>query len=162
MKIKNHLKSFEAEIEGAQDNSGGAWIRIPFDTESEYGTKGQVKVKATFDGRPYQGSIANMGDGHILIVRKDIRKAIGKTTGDKVMVTLEEDKSERTIDLPEELAQILQENPEAEAFYNSLSYTNRKEYALWISSAKRGETKAKRLQETLHRLNSGIKNPFVK
>ncbi|UII34246.1 YdeI/OmpD-associated family protein [Fulvivirga ulvae] len=155
-------QTFEAAIQGAPDNSGGAWVQIPFDTEEIFGTKGQVKVKATFDGHPYQGSIANMGSGPILIIKKEIRKAINKSTGDKVLVTVEEDRTERKIDLPEELEKLLSHNPEAKVFYNSLSHTNRKEYAQWISSAKRQETKDKRLAETLHRLNNGIKNPFLK
>ena len=155
-------QTFEAIIQGATNNSGGAWVQIPFDMEKTFGTKGQVKVKATFDGQLYQGSIANMGSGPILIVKKDIRSAIGKSVGDKVLVTVEEDQTERKIDLPVELAELLKQNTEAKVFYDSLSYTNRKEYAQWISSAKREETRNKRLTETLYRLNNGIKNPFVK
>lgn len=155
-------QTFEAILQGATDNSGGAWVQIPFDMEKTFGTKGQVKVKATFDGQPYQGSIANMGSGPILIVKKDIRSAIGKSVGDKVLVTVEEDQTERKIALPEELAELLQQNTEAKVFYDSLSYTNRKEYAQWVSSAKREETRNKRLTETLYSLKNGIKNPFVK
>lgn len=155
-------QTFEAVIEGATDGSGGAWVNIPFDVKEVYGTTGQVKVKATFDGHPYQGSIANMGSGHMLLVRKDVRETIGKAPGDKVKVTLERDASQREVPIPEELDLLLRQHPKAEEFYNSLSYTNRKEYAQWISSAKRAETKAKRLNETLEKLNRGMKNPFAK
>lgn len=155
-------QTFEAVIQGASDNSGGAWVQIPFDMEKTFGTKAQVKVKATFDGHPYQGSIANMGSGPMLIIKKEIREAIGKESGDRVVVTVVEDKDERKVDMPQELTQLLQQNPAAEEFYHSLSYTNRKEYAQWISSAKRMETRNKRLTETLYRLNNGIKNPFQK
>ncbi|MBL6449917.1 DUF1905 domain-containing protein [Fulvivirga sp. 29W222] len=155
-------QTFEATIVGSTDNTGGAWVQIPFDMEKAFGTKGQVKVKATFDGKPYQGSIANMGNGPILIVKKQIRSAIGKNVGDKVLVTIEKDKSERKVNIPTELQELLQQNPEAAEFYNGLSYTNRKEYALWVSTAKRKETKDRRLVETLYRLSNSIKNPFQK
>jgi hypothetical protein len=56
-----------------------------------------MKVYATFDGVPYEGSIVNMGlthaDGsvcYILGIRKDIRLQIGKQAGDVVSVTFVE------------------------------------------------------------------------
>ena len=56
-----------------------------------------MKVHATFDGEPYDGSVVNMGvkntDGsvcYIIGVRKDIRSRIGKQPGDSVQVTVRE------------------------------------------------------------------------
>jgi len=120
----------------------------------------QEKILATFDGHPYRGVLANMGTGcHILGVRKDIRLAIGKKIGEKINVTIERDTLERIVEVPDELQRLLTKNPKAKSFYESLSFTNRKEYAQWISSAKRPETKTKRLAETLTRLLKGKKNP---
>ena len=39
---------FDAAIE--EGRGSGAWVAIPFNVEDAFGTKGQVKVKATFDG----------------------------------------------------------------------------------------------------------------
>ncbi|MTI20622.1 DUF1905 domain-containing protein [Fulvivirga sp. RKSG066] len=159
---KAKTQTFEATIE-TSDSSGGAWVNIPFDVKEVFGTKGQVKVKAKIDGQPYRGSIANMGTGsHILIVKKEIREVIGKQPGDTVNVELQKDTEERTVDMPGELIDLLEKNQNLKVFFESLSYTNRKEYANWISSAKRPETKEKRLIETERRLSQGIKNPFVK
>ena len=59
----------------------------PYDVRAEFG-KGRVKVRATFDGQPYDGSLVRMGTpGHILGVRRDIRAKIGKQPGDVVSVT---------------------------------------------------------------------------
>ena len=50
-----------------------------------------MKVRATFDGQPYDGSLVRMGTpGHILGVRRDIRAKIGKQPGDVVSVTVQE------------------------------------------------------------------------
>jgi hypothetical protein len=74
----------------------GAYLAFPHDRKSEFG-KGRVKVRATFDGEPYDGSLVNMGvknpDGsvcYIIGVRKDIRAKIGKQPGDIVRVTVKE------------------------------------------------------------------------
>ena len=86
---------FRAVIESVPDK-GGAYIRFPYDIREEFG-KGRVKVKATFDGEPYCGSIVNMGVKHadgsvcyIIGIRKDIRSRIGKQPGDEVFVTVTE------------------------------------------------------------------------
>ena len=75
---------------------GGAYVIFPYDIRTEFG-RGRVKVHATFDGEPYDGSIVNMGvkneDGsicYIIGIRKDIRTKIGKQPGDQVKVTIRE------------------------------------------------------------------------
>ncbi len=158
-----NIKKFKAHLENPDKKMDIAYISIPFDVEKVYGTKGQVKVKATFDGHAYRGVIANMGgDCHVLGVRKDIRKIIGKEVGDIVDVTMEKDEEERIVDIPDDLKNLLEKNLKAKSFYDSLSFTNRKEYAVWISSAKKPETREKRLTETLAKLLKGKKNPSEK
>ena len=86
---------FAAEIKKVPDIDG-AYVVFPYDIREEFG-KGRVKVHATFDGEPYDGSVVNMGvkneDGsvcYIIGLRKDIRKKIGKQVGDTVAVTITE------------------------------------------------------------------------
>lgn len=89
------LYEFDAVILEA-DGKGGAYLPFPYDLREEFG-KGRVKVHATFDGEPYDGSVVNMGvknpDGsicYIIGIRKDIRTKIGKQSGDTVSVTIQE------------------------------------------------------------------------
>lgn len=86
---------FQAVIYPVPDK-GGAYIIFPYDIRQEFG-KGRVKVHATFDGHPYDGSIVNMGikdeEGnicYILGIQKAIRAAIGKQPYDTVFVTIRE------------------------------------------------------------------------
>lgn len=68
----------------------GAYVEFPYDVKAEFG-KGRVKVHATFDGFPYDGSLVRMGTpGHIIGVRKEIRQKIGKQPGDIISVTIKE------------------------------------------------------------------------
>lgn len=158
--MKSEIHTFTAKLEKSEDGMDTAFIRIPFNVEKTYGTKGQVKVKASFDGHLYRGVIANMGTGcHIIGVRKDIRAAIGKQVGENVVVTIEKDTEERIVEIPDDLKLALTKSKKAEAFYNTLSYTNRKEYAVWVSSAKKPETREKRVAESIKKLLAGKKNP---
>ena len=86
---------YEAVIHKVPDIDG-AYVEFPFDLKTEFG-KGRVKVHATFDGEPYDGSIVNMGFTHddgsicyILGIRKEIRTKIGKQAGDTIRVTVVE------------------------------------------------------------------------
>jgi uncharacterized protein YdeI (YjbR/CyaY-like superfamily) len=104
-----------------------------------------------------------MGMGsHMIIVRKDIRQAIGKNPGDKITVELELDTEERVVEVPDDLKKMLALSGKAEQFFNSLSYTNRKEYVVWITAAKKMETREKRLSDTIQKLLKGKKNPAQK
>jgi len=89
------IYEFEATIQKTPDQDA-AYVAVPFDIKAVFG-KGRVKVLATFDGEPYEGSVVNMGvkneDGsvcYIIGVRKDIRARIGKQAGDVVRVTMQE------------------------------------------------------------------------
>ena len=80
---------FEAVLKKVPDIDG-AYVEIPFDVRKEFG-KGRVKVSATFDGVPYEGSLVRMGTPcHIIGVRKEIWAVLQKQPGDRIVVTLQE------------------------------------------------------------------------
>jgi hypothetical protein len=158
----NDILEFSAILNSVEGNSALS-IDFPYNVEELYGVKGQVKIKATYDGVPYRGSLVKMGHHcHMLLVRTDIRKQINKNAGDQVWVTVQRDLEERVVELPEELAALFAENPEAQAVYEKLSYTHRKEYVQWINDAKRPETRANRLVKTIEMLLNKKKNPSDK
>ncbi|MEQ9764025.1 DUF1905 domain-containing protein [Streptococcus jiangjianxini] len=89
------IYEYQSEIDSAEQK-GGAYTIFPYNIRTEFG-KGRVKVHVTFDGHPYDGSIVNMGVKddkgeivYIIGIRKDIQKAIGKTVGDTVTITVQE------------------------------------------------------------------------
>jgi Domain of unknown function (DUF1905)/Bacteriocin-protection, YdeI or OmpD-Associated len=141
---------FNATIE--EGRGGGAFVAMPLDVEKEFGTRGRVPVKVTFDSEPYRGSIVPMGGRHLLGVRKDIREAIGKSVGDRVAVSLERDTAERVVEIPPELAAALRRNAAARKRFDALSYTHRREYVEWIAGAKKEETRTRRVERTIQRL----------
>jgi len=69
---------------------------------------------------------------------------------------------DRTITIPDELSRVFHDNSSAFQFFETLSFTNKKEYVLWITGAKKEETKEKRLAAIIEKLNNGKKNPSEK
>ncbi len=149
---------FSAELLQHEGMNAG-YIEFPFDVEELYGVKGQVKVKALIEEKVmYRGSLAKMGHHcHILGITQDVRKQIGKDFGDTISVRLEQDLEIREVPIPNDVQKIFDKNKKAATFFERLSFTNRKEYIRWIESAKKNETRAKRLESFLEKPKAGKK-----
>lgn len=72
------------------------------------------------------------------------------------------DVDNKIITLPDEIKSVLQKNQQALANYEKLSYSNRKEYVLWILTAKQEKTREERLVKMVEKLVTGKKNPSEK
>ncbi|RZK57211.1 MAG: hypothetical protein EOO91_10560 [Pedobacter sp.] len=72
------------------------------------------------------------------------------------------DVTNKIVTLPEDLKAELSKHSNALSFYESLSYSNRKEYVLWIITPKQERTRLERLQKTVEKLLAGKKNPTEK
>jgi hypothetical protein len=69
------------------------------------------------------------------------------------------DTQKKIVTLPDDLATVLKKNKKANEFFQTLSFTNKKEYVEWIVTAKREETRNERIKGTIERLEKGWKNP---
>ncbi|MDU2491344.1 MAG: YdeI/OmpD-associated family protein [Clostridium celatum] len=147
------MKKFNAEIKKVEDKDG-AYVEIPFDVEQVYGAK-RVKVKATFDGVEYRGSIVKMGlPCYIIGITKDIRKKIGKKPGDIIEVTIEKDEEERIVEIPMDFKERIELDDNIKEFWNTLSFSMQKKYVVWITSAKKEETRIKRINEAIEKMKN--------
>lgn len=151
--MAEEMRTFDAAIIAGR--GGGAGVEIPFSVEEAYGTQGRVKVRATFDGHAYRGSLVPMDGCHLIGIRKELRRAIAKDVGDTVRVTLVRDMEPRTVTAPPELQAALDAAPDAKERYDALSYTHRREYAEWIAEAKKQETRDRRAAKAVEMLRAG-------
>jgi len=155
------MKTYEFDAKMLTDGiMDWGFIEFPYDAQKEFGIRGQVKVVASFDGYEYRGSLVKMGHTcHIIGITKKIRSVIGKNPGDMIHVLIRQDVEPRLVEIPLDFENLLKNNPEAKAFFDTLSYTNRKSYVVWIKSAKKEETRQKRLFASIEKLLDKIKEP---
>jgi hypothetical protein len=149
--------SFSAKIE--RGPGGGAFVRFPHSVENEFGIKGRVPVNVLFDGFSYTGSLMPSGrQQHVLGILKAIREQAGKHLGDTISVQLWRDQSDRTVEVPSDLAGLMKKHGIRD-FFDALSFTNRREYCRWITEAKKEETRAARLDKSIDLMRRGIRTP---
>ncbi len=59
------------------------------------------------------------------------------------------------VEVPADLAAALAEDDAAQAAFDGMSFTHRREYVEWIAEAKRPATRARRVAETVERVRTG-------
>jgi hypothetical protein len=153
------VKKYKFTAKILAGDGGGAGVLFPYDTEKEFATKGKVPIKATFNGVPYTGSLIKYGfPQHTLHLPKAIREQLGKVPGDIIDVVLWKDEEERILEVPAPFERLMKKEGLL-PFFETLSYTHRKEYCRWISEAKKEETRSKRLEKAIEMLKQKVKTP---
>ena len=133
---------FKAKLEGST-RSSGTYVPVPPMIMKRFGGRIRVPVRATINGVTWRTTIANMGAGPMIGVTAATREAAGVERGDRITILIEEDKEERTVDLPADFAKAMKKAQRKA--YDSMSYSHRKEYVQWIEAAKKPETRARRI-----------------
>lgn len=142
---------FEAEVlkNGELD---AAYIEFPYDAFTEFGAKGQVKVFCSINGYEFRGCLAKMNHQcHFIGLNKEVRKLSGVKFHDIVNVKIWKDDLPRIVEIPEEFGEILIEY-ELLDFFEKMSYTHKKEHIDYIYSAKKEETKLRRIEKSIQML----------
>ncbi|HUQ06552.1 MAG TPA: YdeI/OmpD-associated family protein [Kofleriaceae bacterium] len=124
------------------------FIPVPFDPAPVFG-KVRAPVKVTVNGFTYRSTIASMGNGPCLPLRKSNREAAGLEGGETLRVTLELDEELREITPPPDLVRALKAASPAWARWGELSFSHQREHVDAIEEAKKPETRARRIERAV-------------
>lgn len=142
---------FDAEIKRLEGKIQWSVIYFPKSAVECFGSKGNIPVKVTVDGHPFDHTLLSSRNGHYLVYNEFIRRAVGKEMGDSVHVTLEKDDIPRVFTIPQYLKTNLKDSGALEAFLKQPDYLKR-EQVNKIKSAKKEETKTNRIQKLIAEL----------
>ena len=109
----------------------------------------------TVGGHSYRTTVARMGGRFLVPLSAENRTAAGVAAGDQVEVDIVLDGGAREVAVPGDLAAALAQDDAAQATFDGLSFTHRKEWVRWIEEAKKPETRATRLARTVESLHAG-------
>lgn len=112
-------------------------------------------MKVTIRGHTWRSTVAVYDGRYYLVVNRAAKAATGVDVGDVVDVTLALDDEPREVTVPHDLAAALEGDSAAQATFERLSFSHRKEYADWIGEAKRAETRSRRIEKAVAMLREG-------
>ena len=141
---------FHSTVESSGKTATG--IEVPADIVESLGGGKRPPVTVTIGGHTYRTTVAPMGGRHMIPLSAENREASGLVAGDEIDVEIVLDTTPREMKAPEDLAQALRESPEAEAFFESLSFSHKRSYVDWIVGARKDETRQRRVVQAVEML----------
>jgi len=143
-------KTFKTKIvrEGSM-----CFIPVPFDPAPVFG-KVRAPVKVTLNGYTYRSTIAAMGGGCCIPLRKSNREAAGLEGGETLDVTLTLDTEKREVQPPADFVKALKAAPPAWDRWRELSFSHQREYVEAIEEAKKPETRTRRIEGAVRAISA--------
>jgi hypothetical protein len=138
---------FRAELQ--QDGKTATGITVPPEVLDALGGSRRPAVAVTINGHTYRSTIGSMGGVAKIPVSSAVRAAAGVTAGDTLDVEVVLDDAPREVSVPDDLAAALTGNAEAREFFVQLSYSRQHAYVSWIEQAKKPDTRASRVTQTV-------------
>jgi hypothetical protein len=140
---------FSSEVEPPQPMHG---LEVPATVIEALGEGERPPVVITVNGHSWRSRIAKMRGRYLIGFSKANRAAAGVDTGEEVEVEVVLDTEPRVVAEPEELTRALDADPAARAAWDGLAPSHRRRHAHAIESAKKAETRERRVEKVLAEL----------
>ena len=143
---------FRAVILQRGNNTG---IPVPDEIVTALGSGKRPPVRVTVKGYTYRNTVAVMDGRYMISVSAEVREKAGVSGGEEVDVDVELDTEKRDVEVPADLEAVLKRDPEAQRFFDGLSYSNKRRLVMAIDAAKAAGTRARRIEKTVANLHDG-------
>lgn len=141
----------------AAASRGRVLIPVPFNPNTEWGTKPRHHIHGTVNGMGVRGVVEPTGEGHGFTLGPAWLRGCGLAAGDRVTVHIGPEGPQRD-DVADDVAAALQAHPQAAAFFDSLAQFYRRAYLRRIDATRRRpEQRAQRIAEMIQLLEAGHK-----
>ena len=137
---------FRSHVERPEPMRG---LEVPPAVVDALGGGKRPAVNITINGHSWKSRVAIMRGRYLLGLSNANRKAAGVVTGDEVEVEVEIDAEPRVVVEPADFAVALDADPVARTAYDRLSYSRKREHVRAIESAKKPETRVRRIEKAL-------------
>jgi len=142
----------------AEAPKGSSWtfLILPKEASAKLPTRGVTTVEGVINRHPFRATLEPDGQkSHWLKVNKKMREAAGAELGSLVPLEIRPVGKEPEPRVPVDLRTALAAAPEARAVWSGLTPTTRRDWIHWITSAKRSETRARRIHNGCDMLAAG-------
>ena len=135
-------------------------LTLPKNASAKLPSRGMTSVEGTIDGFPFRAALEPDGQGsHWLRVNRKMREAAGADAGDVVTLEIAPAREEPEPRVPADLRKALAAAPKARALWSDITPIARRDWIRWIATAKRSETRTRRIDKACTMLVAGKRRP---
>src|SRR5437763_4082779 len=142
----------------AESAKTGSWtfLTVPKNASAKLPSRSMTAVEGTINGFPFRATLEPDGQrSHWLRVNRKMREAAGADAGDVVTLEIAPSAEELELRVPADLRKALAAAPKARTLWSDITPIARRDWIHWIASAKRAETRARRVGHARATLPSG-------
>ena len=139
------------------DGKTATSLEVPSSVVHALGPSRRPPVRITVGGHTYRTTVAAYGNQFFVPLNRENRTAAGVKAGDTVAVSIEIDDAIRIVEVPDDFAKAMK--TKQRTFFDSLSFSHQREYVQWIASAKRADTRARRVERAIEMLSEQRTSP---
>jgi hypothetical protein len=150
--------AFSATLLRPETPKQAAWsfLVLPAAASAKLPTRSMITVEGCFENQPLRATLEPDGQGsHWLKVTPALREAAGVAIGDTVRLEIAPAAEAAEARVPADLRKALAAAPEAHAQWSSLTPVARRDWIQWLDSAKKADTRARRIASTCDMLICG-------
>lgn len=130
------------------------FVPVPVDVlqeifEQAMKDKGMIPVRGILNGVPYKQTLVKYSGDWRLYINAKMLKNSPKRIGEKVDIELEYDPESREIQMPDSFREALRENQEADAVFNNLSSSRKREIVRYLANLKSDDSLQRNIQRAL-------------
>lgn len=135
-------------------------LKLPKSASAKLPSRGMTMVAGTINGFPFQAALEPDGKGsHWFRIDKAMSKAIKADAGDTVTLEVEPVKEWSEPNVPTDLKKALTADPNANTTWKDITPMARWDWIRWINSTKQAETRKRRIDVALSKMNNGNRRP---
>jgi len=131
-------------------------LQLPGNASAKLHSTGNPTVEGTINGFPFRAALeATRHAGHALRITRPLQTAAGATEGEPVSVEITRVGDEPECRVPTDFRVALAAAPPARTLWSQITPLARRDWILWICSAKQPETRRGRIEKACSMLASG-------
>jgi hypothetical protein len=136
-------------------------VRFPATASEQLPSRGQVAVRGTINGRPFQTVVEPDGNfGHWIKLDRHLQRLAGVSAGQTVALDIEPTTEWPEPTIPDDFAAALQSAPaKIQQVWHEITPMARWEWVRWINETKNPATRARRVEVSLSKMDHGKRRP---
>jgi hypothetical protein len=136
-------------------------LRLPGKASAKLPSRGQVAIRGTINGHKFRTVLEPDGQrGHWMRVDKEMQRTAGINAGNTATLEIESTKDWPEPKVPQDFERAMDAAPQKiQDMWKAITPMARWEWIRWVNATKNADTRKRRVEVTISKMNSGKRRP---